>query len=178
LELVCHIDPAVPDGLVGDALRLRQIVTNLIGNAIKFPNTGEVAVHVAVESEQDESVCLHLSVRDTGIGLPADKQQEIFESFTQVDASTTRQFGGTGLGLAISSQLVELMSGRVWLQSEVGVGSTFHFTAQFQKCPAYASKLQADLGALAELPVLIVDDNATNRAMLEITVAQWHMRPT
>ncbi len=178
LELVCHIDPAVPDGLVGDAMRLRQIVTNLIGNAIKFTSTGEVAVNVTVDSEQDESVCLHLSVRDTGIGIPADKQQAIFESFTQVDASTTRQFGGTGLGLAISSQLVELMSGRIWLESQVGVGSTFHFTAQFLKCSAYASSLQADLSELAELSVLIVDDNATNRAMLEITVAQWHMRPT
>ncbi len=178
LELVCQVDPAVPDGLIGDAMRLRQIITNLIGNAIKFTSSGEVAVHVIVDSEQDDSVCLHFSVRDTGIGIPAAKQQAIFESFTQVDASTTRKFGGTGLGLAISSQLVELMSGRLWLESEVGTGSTFHFTAQFQKCRAYGSQLQAEVSELAGLSVLIVDDNATNRAMLEITVGQWRMLPT
>lgn len=178
LELVCQIDPAVPDGLIGDALRLRQIVTNLIGNAIKFTSNGEVTVNVTVESEQEDSVCLHFSVRDTGIGIPAEKQQAIFESFTQVDASTTRKFGGTGLGLAISSQLVELMSGRLWLESEVGLGSTFHFTAQFQKSRDYGTNLQADVSELAELPVLIVDDNATNRAMLENTLTQWKMRTT
>jgi two-component system, sensor histidine kinase and response regulator len=178
LELICHIDPTVPDGLLGDALRLRQIVTNLIGNAIKFTTEGEVELRVAIEGEEAESTCLHFSVRDTGLGIPANKQHAIFEAFTQADASTTRSFGGTGLGLAISSQLVALMGGRVWVESELGRGSTFHFTARFEKLSGTAPKLLTGRVDLEGLPVLIVDDNATNRAMLEITLAHWRMRPS
>lgn len=177
LELICHIDPEVPDGLLGDALRLRQIVTNLIGNAIKFTTQGEVALRVMIESETAESVCLHFSVRDTGIGIPKDKQRLIFEAFTQADASTTRSFGGTGLGLAITSQLVTLMGGRVWVESELGSGSTFHFTARFERCSGSFSRLLRSQMDLVGISVLIVDDNATNRAMLEITLSHWQMKP-
>jgi HPt (histidine-containing phosphotransfer) domain-containing protein len=128
LEFNCRVGPEVPDGLVGDSLRLRQIVTNLVGNAVKFTARGEVAMRVDVEGESAETVCLHFSVRDTGIGIPADKQRVIFEAFTQADGSSTRRFGGTGLGLAISAQLVALMGGRLWVDSAPGQGSTFHFT--------------------------------------------------
>jgi two-component system, sensor histidine kinase and response regulator len=179
LELICHIAPEVPDGLVGDALRLRQVVTNLIGNAIKFTEQGEVALRVEMEGEPAEkSVGLHFSVRDTGIGIPANKQRVIFESFTQADASTTRTFGGTGLGLAITSQLVTLMGGRVWVESEVGIGSTFHFTVYLEKLSGATRKFLTDRVDLKRLPVLIVDDNATNRTMLQEVLANWGMRPS
>jgi len=178
LELICQIDPEVPDGLMGDALRLRQIVTNLVGNAIKFTQQGEVVVGVEVASQTAEFVCLHFTVRDTGMGISADKQQMIFESFTQADTSMTRSFGGTGLGLAITSQLVALMGGRVWVESEVGRGSTFHFTTQLEKHSGFDPKPLIGGVDLEGLPVLIVDDNATNRTMLDITLGHWLMRPS
>ena len=131
LEIRCRIAPAVPAELLGDAGRLRQIIVNLVGNATKFTQQGEIVVDVSVEQRSSGSVRLHFSVQDTGIGIPADKQARIFESFSQADASTTRRFGGTGLGLAISAQLVNLMGGRIWVDSQEGQGSTFHFTAQF-----------------------------------------------
>ena len=131
LELICRIPPDLPDRLVGDPSRLRQIVVNLVGNAIKFTEEGEVEVDVAIEEELRGTVLLQISVRDTGIGIPPDKQAQIFDSFSQVDSSTSRRFGGTGLGLAISQQLVEMMRGRIWVESGEGVGSTFRFTARF-----------------------------------------------
>jgi two-component system sensor histidine kinase/response regulator len=188
LEMVCCIDSDVPDSLIGDAMRLRQIVTNLVGNALKFTQQGEVTIRVetmkAETMETDASavpdptvVALHFRIRDTGVGIPADKQRLIFEKFTQADYSTSRTFGGTGLGLAIASQLVALMGGRVWLESEVGVGSTFHFTVNFTRYAGPALNLPTGPVDLERLPVLIVDDNATNRAMLEAVLANWRMRP-
>ena len=177
LELVCRIGTEVPDWAVGDALRLRQIVTNLVGNAIKFTQRGEVSVRVELEGAAAETNCLHFSVRDTGIGIPPDKHSLIFEPFTQADASTTRGFGGTGLGLAITTQLVALMGGRVWVESEVGTGSVFHFTAHLEKGSRPPSNPSTRKN-LERLPVLVVDDNATNRAMLQEILVKWRMRPT
>lgn len=177
LELICHIDSEVPNGLVGDTLRLRQIVTNLIGNAIKFTEFGEVAVRVDVEDETDRDVRLHVTIRDTGIGIPANKQFTIFDAFSQADSSTTRRFGGTGLGLAISSQLVGLMGGRIWVESEVGVGSTFHLSLPIAKDTNPVPKLLTGKIDLEQLAVLIVDDNATNCEMLSEVLTNWRMRP-
>ena len=131
LDLSCRIAPDVPDALLGDAGRLRQVILNLVGNAIKFTDEGEVAVDVIVDDEATDDVRLRFTVRDTGIGIPQDKQWEIFGAFVQADASTTRRYGGTGLGLTISTQLVEMMDGRMWLDSEPGKGSQFHFVARF-----------------------------------------------
>jgi len=135
LELAYHIPAAVPDALLGDPGRLRQIVVNLVGNAIKFTEQGEVVMHVTVEWHTENDVALHFAVTDTGIGIPSDKQQLIFTPFTQADNSTTRRFGGTGLGLAISARLAAMMGGNIWVESAVGQGSTFHFTAAFQLRP-------------------------------------------
>jgi PAS domain S-box-containing protein len=178
LELACDIGPEVPKALTGDPLRLRQVVVNLVGNAIKFTDRGEVVLRVQPESLLDGEVRLHFAVTDTGIGIPAEKQKLIFEAFSQADSSTTRRYGGTGLGLAISQQLVELMGGRIWVESRrAGQGSTFHFTATFEvQSPA---GLQPDsIGhQLTDLPVLIVDDNETNRRILEAVLTNWHMHP-
>ena len=159
---------------------------NLVGNAIKFCTQGEIAVDVQLEAatsvpdqEDNATVLLHVTVRDTGIGIPEDKQWMIFEPFTQSDGSTTRQYGGTGLGLTISRQFIELMGGRMWVESVLGQGSTFHFTARFgsqredvdQRAPAAAARLR-------NLPALIVDDNATNRRNLHELLTHWGMRPT
>ena len=131
LELTYRVPAEVPDAVVGDPGRLRQILVNLTGNAIKFTREGEVVVEAEVEHETDQDVMLHFRIRDTGIGIPVDKQKRVFSAFEQADGSTTREFGGTGLGLAISSHLVELMEGRIWLESEVNLGSTFHFIVRF-----------------------------------------------
>ncbi len=177
LELAYRISDEVPDVLHGDPARLRQILINLVGNAIKFTETGEVVVRVKLaEQSPPTNPVLHFSVRDTGIGVPPDKREHIFESFTQADASTTRTHGGTGLGLAISHQLVKMMGGKMWIESEEGKGSTFHFTARF------AAKLigvptERDPDELRGLPVLVVDDNATNRHILEETLSSWKMVP-
>ncbi len=178
LELACHVLPNVPDGLRGDPTRFRQIVTNLLGNAVKFTSCGEVVVTVEVQVESGESVELHVAVTDTGIGIPRDKQQIIFEAFTQSDSSTTRKFGGTGLGLAISARLVKQMGGKIWVVSEPDRGSAFHFTVSFglQKGSARNYEpLRAE--GLRGLPVLIVDDNATNCKVLEGMVLAWQMNP-
>jgi signal transduction histidine kinase/CheY-like chemotaxis protein len=173
LELVYEIDDAIPDNLVGDPGRLRQIVVNLVSNAVKFTLQGEVAVSVTIESQSAESVVLHFAVRDTGIGIPLEKQQLVFAAFSQADSSTTRRFGGTGLGLSISKQLVALMNGKIWLESVVGKGSCFHFTAEF-KCeqpPAEA----ASLPAFPNLSVLIVDDHPATRRILSATLSKRGM---
>jgi PAS domain S-box-containing protein len=177
IELACHIDPGVPDVLVGDPLRLRQIVVNLVGNAIKFTDQGEIVVQAQQESRQDEKVQVHFSVKDTGIGIAPEKQQVIFEAFSQADSSTTRRYGGTGLGLAICAQLVELMGGTISVESQPGLGSTFHFTAWFDVEEAGADEPRGKWRNMTDLPVLIVDDNATNRRILEEVFTNWHMRP-
>jgi len=178
LELACHIRPKVPEQLVGDPNRLRRIVVNLVGNAIKFTEQGEVVVRVEIESLSETGVVLRFAVTDTGIGIPEEKQEEIFRPFVQADSSTTRQYGGTGLGLAISTQLVGLMRGRIWLESHVGHGSTFHFTAHFgvQK-PAAGRRFPREVGNLRGLRVLVVDDSPTNRRILREMLSRWHMRP-
>jgi CheY-like chemotaxis protein/HPt (histidine-containing phosphotransfer) domain-containing protein len=180
LELACRISPAVPPVLLGDPGRLRQVVVNLVGNAIKFTERGEVVVDADVESQDEDGVLVHFAVRDTGIGVPAEKREQIFAPFTQADTSTTRRFGGSGLGLAISTQLVEMMGGHLAMTSEVGRGSTFSFTARFQHAlrtepPPAARPAWIDLSGL---PVLIVDDNATNRRILSEMLTNWRMRPT
>ncbi len=176
LELSCRIAPDVPDALMGDAGRLRQVILNLVGNAIKFTDAGEVAVDVSVDERSTDDVRLRFSVRDTGIGIPEDKQWEIFGAFVQADASTTRRFGGTGLGLTISTQLVEMMDGRMWLESVPGQGSTFHFVARFAIASDASVPVSSAAGGLRDLRVLIVDDNATNRVILSEILASWQMR--
>ena len=179
LELACRFHTDVPDALTGDPGRLRQIIVNLVGNAIKFTSEGEVVLEVSVESQGEGTCCLHFAVSDTGIGVPFAKQQMIFEAFTQADASTTREYGGTGLGLPISAKLVGLMNGRIWVRSEAGVGSTFHFTAQFHLVANAREKPTPQaLRKMRGLRVLVVDDNATNRRILQEILGQWHMEPT
>jgi PAS domain S-box-containing protein len=189
LELVCHVPPDVPDALNGDPLRLRQIIVNLVGNAIKFTEQGEVVVDVKIadcglqiaDSEQGNLQSaiynLQFSVRDTGIGIPPEKQRLIFEAFAQADTSTTREYGGTGLGLTISQRLVEMMGGRLWVESETGRGSTFHFTARFAPAKADIPGSARRADSLHDLPVLVVDDNATNRQILQEMLGNWRLRP-
>ena len=220
LELAFHIPPDVPDELLGDPTRLCQVIVNLVGNAIKFTEEGEVVASVVeaqggatvsllsetsvvatpgngtnrtvetapsgevfaeveVSRSSGRSIELHFSVRDTGIGIPPEKQGLIFEAFEQADASTTRRFGGTGLGLVISKCLIEMMDGRFWLESEVGKGSTFHFTAHFELASDGMKRTDRTLPlSTLDLPVLVVDDNATNRRILEEMLRNWQMVPT
>ncbi len=173
IELVYHIPSDVPDRLIGDPRRLRQVVINLVGNAVKFTEEGEVEVGIAVEEALSDAVCLRLWVRDTGIGIAPEKQAQIFDSFSQVDESTSRRFGGSGLGLAISQQLVELMGGRIWVESEEGKGSTFHCTVRFGLGTPKTKR--TDLVSLRGLRVLVVDDHATNRRILEEILKSWEM---
>jgi signal transduction histidine kinase/DNA-binding response OmpR family regulator len=176
LELACRIRPDVPDALLGDPSRLSQIVTNLVGNAVKFTEQGEVVVEVKCDSQTADEVVLHFTVSDTGIGIPEEKLGQIFEAFTQADASTTRRHGGTGLGLAIGSRLVGLMGGRIWAESAMGEGSKFHFTVACRLSSGIrADKRGIDPASLQAIRVLIVDDNATNRLILEEMVRNWGM---
>jgi PAS domain S-box-containing protein len=179
VELACHVAAAVPEVLLGDEGRLRQVLLNVLGNAIKFTAHGEVVLRVTVEQLAPRRVTLHFAVSDTGIGIPPEKQEQIFQAFTQADSSTTRRYGGTGLGLAIAQRLVELMDGRMWVESAVGKGSTFHFTADFDtpQQPA-ATSGAVRRKALEGLRVLVVDDNATNRRILDEMLASWRMTPT
>ncbi|HKS81271.1 MAG TPA: response regulator [Candidatus Acidoferrales bacterium] len=174
LELAWRVSPNVPEHFSGDAGRLRQVLVNLVGNAIKFTSHGEVVVEAAADELDDEKTLLHFTVRDTGIGIPKEKQKIIFEAFTQADGSTTRMYGGTGLGLTITSRLVELMGGRIWVESEPGAGSTFHFTVRYRRTKApVETHAPLDLGALKNLRVLVVDDNQTNRMILVEQLRGW-----
>jgi len=175
LELACRIAPDVPDALIGDAGRLRQIILNLVGNAVKFTGAGEVVVDVTIDHAADDEVTLRFMVRDTGIGIAQNKQWEIFGAFVQADASTTRRYGGTGLGLTISAQLVELMDGRLWLDSEPGRGSRFHFVATFGVHRGATDTISPSADNLRDLRVLVVDDNATNRLILSEVLASWQL---
>ncbi|MHB8120855.1 MAG: response regulator [Desulfuromonadaceae bacterium] len=175
LELVCRIDPGVPLYLKGDPGRLRQIITNLAGNAVKFTHAGEVVISVSCESEQDRFVELRFEVKDTGIGISEDRRAAIFSPFTQADGSTTRKYGGTGLGLAICKQLVELMGGDIGVESEEEKGSTFWFNIRFEKQPAAAAKTR-EVAAHADISgtkILVVDDNATNRMLMITLLSSW-----
>ncbi len=176
IELVCDVVPEVPDVVVGDPTRLRQVVVNLLANALKFTERGEVVLRVEAGALSGDDALLHFAVRDTGVGIPWDKQQVIFEAFTQADSSTTRRFGGTGLGLTISARLVAMMRGRIWVESEAGKGSTFHFTARFGRAQAGAQPKRTAPVTLQGVPVLIVDDNATNRRVLDEMLSAWGMK--
>ncbi len=177
LELVLDLHSDLPDTLSGDPGRLRQVVTNLVGNAIKFTERGEVVLHARVDERSGDACTLHVAVRDTGIGIPHDKQAAIFDAFTQADGSTTRRFGGTGLGLSISVRLVQLMGGRIWVESQPGEGSTFHFTMRLgieAGSPALTSPVPTSM--LAGCRTLVVDDHPTNRRILAGMLAEWQMR--
>jgi CheY-like chemotaxis protein/HPt (histidine-containing phosphotransfer) domain-containing protein len=179
IELAGHISQDVPQSLFGDPGRLRQVLLNIVGNAIKFTSEGEVVLDVSVNARGVEKATLRFAVRDTGIGIAPEKRQEIFQAFTQADSSTTRRYGGTGLGLAIALRLVELMGGTIRVDSELGRGSTFHFSAEFEVAPTVEEpRLIEGPRALEDLRVLVVDDNATNRRILEEMLASWHMRAT
>ena len=173
LELACEIRPEVPEWVSGDMGRLRQVIVNLVGNAIKFTDRGEVVLRVERESDLGDKVVFKFSVSDTGVGIPREQQVRIFEAFEQVDRSTTRRFAGTGLGLAISSRLVEFMGGRIWVESEVKVGSTFYFTAHFDKVAEKPISAATGTRQLAGRRAMIIDDNATNRRVLEAILSGW-----
>ncbi|MFO7905296.1 MAG: MASE3 domain-containing protein, partial [Pirellulaceae bacterium] len=179
LELAYRISPDSPDALVGDPARLAQILVNLVGNATKFTDEGEVILEINTETQTDRRAVLHFSVKDTGMGIPQEKLQTIFDAFTQADGSRARKHEGTGLGLAISSSLVKLMGGRIWVESEVGEGSTFHFTVAFQLATQAPTDIRViGTEAVEGTRVLIVDDNATSREILEEMTHNWGMRPT
>jgi two-component system, sensor histidine kinase and response regulator len=176
LELAVNVLAVVPDLLIGDPERLRQIVLNLVGNAIKFTNQGEVIVHVDSEITGQDDLQLHFVISDSGIGIPPEKQEAIFNAFEQADGSMTRRYGGTGLGLSISCRLVELMGGTIWVDSEPGRGSSFHFTASLKVSPR-AAKRPVEPEIVRDLRVLVADDNAANRRILQAMLVSWNMRP-
>jgi PAS domain S-box-containing protein len=177
LELNCRVHAEVPQVLVGDPTRLRQILINLVGNAIKFTERGEVTVEVEAEWAEPDVIMLHFSVTDTGIGIPAERQASIFDAFTQADTSTTRRYGGTGLGLAVCKRLVDMFGGRIWVESALGLGSTFHFTARLGVATDLAWDAPPAPSSLEGVPVLVVDDNQTNRRILEELLTRWRMKP-
>ena len=172
--MICR--PTFVGEVRGDPHRLQQVVVNLLGNAIKFTERGQVKVHVVIEREDDEQMLVRFAVEDTGIGVPPERLDRLFQAFSQVDASTTRQFGGTGLGLAIARQLVELMGGDIGVTSRVGRGSTFWFRLPMLKNAARDSTRQLTPDELRQLRVLVVDDNATNREILFRQLSAWQMR--
>jgi len=180
LELLCEVAPEVPEVMKGDSNRLRQVVLNLVGNSIKFTDKGEVALKVQIESEEGPDRILRFAISDTGIGIPEEKHQSIFDPFSQADTSTTRKYGGTGLGLTISARLVAMMGGRIWVESEPGRGSQFYFTLRL----GVADTAEINVGTVAPhkllrgVKVLVVDDNRTDKRILEGMLAHWEMKPT
>ncbi|MFW6160449.1 MAG: response regulator, partial [Acidobacteriota bacterium] len=177
LELACDILPDITEEVKGDPGRLRQILINLVGNAIKFTEKGEVLVSVEQKTKSDKEALIHFKVKDTGIGIPKPKHKIIFEAFSQVDGSMTRKYGGTGLGLAVSSQLVNLMGGKIWVESQLGKGSTFHFTLPFAVQKKTSPKfIPTKLDDIKNLSVLAVDDNATNRRILQQMLLNWNLK--
>jgi two-component system sensor histidine kinase/response regulator len=179
LEIIYDVQPEIPETLLGDPSRVRQMIVNLVGNSIKFTEHGEIFVSVERESETAETIVLHFAIRDSGVGIPEDKQEKIFEAFSQADGSMARKYGGTGLGLTICTKLADLMHGRIWVQSLVGKGSTFHFTARLgiQGTPTHRpTPLLPE--QLRDLHSLIVDDNFTNRRVMHGMLSRWGMRPT
>ena len=178
IELASHIPLDMPQQVVGDPVRLRQVLFNLVGNAIKFTDNGEVIVSVEEQWRSDGELGIHVTVEDTGIGIPSDRLQSIFDSFTQVDSSMARKFGGTGLGLTITSQLLSLMKGRIWVRSEEGKGSTFHFSLPLKLSEAASLGGSRDATPLVDKSALIVDDNETNRRILNDMLRHWNMRTT
>jgi len=179
LELILDVGPEVPKALLGDPSRIRQILLNLIGNAIKFTQSGEIYVRVAEEARASDTASLRFSVRDTGVGIPPEKQQTIFEAFSQADSSMARKYGGSGLGLAISTRLVTMMGGQIRVESQLGQGSTFHFTVKLriQDRPS-GRRAPVQPAQLRDLQVLIVDDNLTNQRVLLTALSRWGMKPT
>jgi two-component system, sensor histidine kinase and response regulator len=178
LELLCDIKPEVPCYVIGDSVRIRQIIVNLLGNSIKFTERGQVGLEVSLEAQEGDELRLHFIVSDTGIGIAPEKQKLIFEAFSQADNSTTRRFGGTGLGLTISSRLVEAMRGKIWVESEPGKGSNFHFTVCLGVDHQATAPPRTEEMSLAGIPVLVVDDNFTNRRILTEMFWMWQMKPT
>ena len=179
LELTADIPAIVPDHLIGDPMRLRQILINLTDNAIKFTKSGDVIVGVTVESATNDEHCLHFTITDTGIGIPEEKRVMIFDAFVQADGTTTRTYGGTGLGLSIASQVVRHMGGRIWVESTLGQGTTFHFTVRMPVLHTPAPDVRhVDLSELEGLRVLVVDDNAVNRRILREMLLHWRMQPS
>ena len=178
LELIYEIHADVPESLIGDPGRIRQVLVNLVGNALKFTERGEVYIRVWQDSYQAGSTCLHFSVKDTGIGIPEDKQQRVFEPFSQADGSIARRYGGTGLGLTICSKLVNLMGGRIWVESVLKQGSTFHFTVQLAVQDAAKHVEPIETQQLSGMHALVVDDNLTNRKVVSGMLEHWGMKPT
>jgi CheY-like chemotaxis protein len=178
LELIYDVEPGVPEAVIGDPGRIRQVLVNLVGNAMKFTERGEVFIRVCEDAQDETHSHVHFIVKDTGIGIPKDKQSKIFEAFSQAEDSTARKYGGTGLGLTICTKLVKLMGGTIWVESEEGQGSEFHFTLQLamQDTPAQAEPVEAQ--QLRGLHALIVDDNLTSRRVLAGMLTRWHMKPT
>ena len=176
LDLAYLLHPATPRVVVGDVTRLREVLINLLSNAVKFTEAGEVVLSVSSEPAADGRHELHFAVRDTGIGIPADRMDRLFQSFSQLDASTTRRYGGTGLGLAISQRLTEMMGGTMWVESRVGEGSSFSFTVLAEEAPssppAFMDAIQPQLEGQR---LLVVDDNATNRTILVRQAESWGM---
>jgi signal transduction histidine kinase/CheY-like chemotaxis protein/ligand-binding sensor domain-containing protein len=179
LDLIYQLDNDVPNQIVGDSLRLRQILLNLVGNAIKFTQHGEIFVSVHLLNRIDGKYELQIEVRDSGIGIPEDKLNRLFKAFSQVDASTTRKYGGTGLGLAISEKLVELMGGRIWIESTVGKGTTFFFTIKTRLSDKpEETYIHYDIASLGQKKILVIDDNATNRLILKNQLELWKAEPS
>ena len=178
LEVILEIEPGIPDVFIADPERLRQILSNLVGNAVKFTQKGEIIVRANVEISASQEAMLHFSVQDTGVGIPADRHHSIFEAFVQADGSTTRNYGGTGLGLAICSRLTHLMGGKIWVESSPSQGSQFYFTVRARLGDQTKRRLPASPEALARMRALIVDDNRTNRVLVEQQLMRWKMQPS